>query len=736
MPEAMEHRAFPRAPASRAADDFRELLAPGAIRAVFQPIVRLADLQPIGYEGLARFPTPPGLVALPPDVTLAAAGRLGVREDLEVACWAAISEAGAPPAGRLLFVNVAPEALAHPGLLELAERLPARLVIELTEQDAVQNTVQLRERLRPWIARGALVAVDDAGAGFTSLEYVADLRPDFLKLCRGMVTGVDLDPSRQAVLRATVAFAREVGARIVAEGVERPEELAILRDAEVDYGQGWLFGRPAEAWPEAPSARPSAPPRAPTGRLERELAAATSVREASEAIVEHLARKGLMPSVYLEDGGRLRCQAVRGYWQIYDGMPATAGVIGRTFRTGEETIVDDVAGSRDYLLAVASVHAEVCVPLLVGGIVAGVLNAESPTATGEAAVEEVRRCAALLSARLEALGGLAEVSPAQKLARIAVRLGSLETTEDIVRETVTAARVLAGFESAMLALPDGHGGYYVHHAEGPFAVALGALEPSELAPISAWVDSGTSSYTTGDSGGRGFEGHEVLRAAGANSVMVLPLVSAGERLGLLLVADRANLRIHTEKAELVELLAGQAAGSLRMAAAVTELRERAARDPLTGLGHHATFYGEVPAARASALPGRRVVVLLSDVDGFKAINDTRGHAAGDEVLRAVAGVLRAVSPAHGRAYRIGGDEFAMLFECSGEAEAWRVGWDLQARSRSRLGTTMSIGLAIATAGESDEHLVARADAALYEVKRRGRDGVLLAPPPGQPTTSA
>src|SRR5215218_9068830 len=189
MPEAMADRMSPHAPATGAADDFRELLAPGAIRAVFQPIVRLADLQPIGYEGLARFPTPSGLVALPPDVTLAAAGRLGVRQDLEVACWAAISEAGTPPAGRLLFINVAPDALGHPGLLELAAQLPERLVIELTEQDAVQNTAQLRERLRPWIARGALVAVDDAGAGFTSLEYVADLRPDFLKLCRGMAPG-------------------------------------------------------------------------------------------------------------------------------------------------------------------------------------------------------------------------------------------------------------------------------------------------------------------------------------------------------------------------------------------------------------------------------------------------------------------------------------------------------------------------------------------------------------------
>src|SRR5918994_3329581 len=261
-------------PLSRAAaraDDFRGLLEPGAIRAVFQPIVRLGDLVPIGYEGLARFPTPPGLGALPPDVTLAAAGRSGLREDLEVACWAAMCEAGAPPADRLLFVNVAPDALGHPGLARLAERLPQRLVIELTEQDAVQDIKRIHERLKPWIARGALIAVDDAGAGFTSLEYVAEIRPDFLKLCRGMVTGVDLDDSRQAVLRATVAFAREVGARVVAEGVERAEELAVLRAAEVDFGQGWLFGRPGGAWPPEPESRggrlpPVAPPRGPPQR--------------------------------------------------------------------------------------------------------------------------------------------------------------------------------------------------------------------------------------------------------------------------------------------------------------------------------------------------------------------------------------------------------------------------------------------------------------------------------------
>src|SRR3954468_8451395 len=174
-----------------AADDFQGLLAPGAIRAVFQPFVRLSDLATIGYEGLARFPTPPGFVPLPPDVMLAANARCGLRDDLELACWRFIAAAGAPPDGRLLWVNLSPEALAHPGLLELAGRLPARLVIELTEQDTVLNNGLLRERLRPWIARGALVAVDDAGAGFTSLEYVAEIRPDFLKLSRDMVMHVD-----------------------------------------------------------------------------------------------------------------------------------------------------------------------------------------------------------------------------------------------------------------------------------------------------------------------------------------------------------------------------------------------------------------------------------------------------------------------------------------------------------------------------------------------------------------
>jgi diguanylate cyclase (GGDEF)-like protein len=713
----------------------RALLEPGSIRAVFQPIVRLTDLVPIGYEGLSRFPTPPGLIALPPDVTLAAAGRAGLRQELEVACWAAIADAGVPPERRLLFVNIAPECLGHPGLLELAERLPSRLVIELTEQDAVQDCALLVERLRPWLARGAMVAVDDAGAGFTSLEYVAEIRPDFLKLARSMVAGVDHDPRRQAVLRATIAFAHEVGARIVAEGVEREEELALLREAGADLGQGWLFGRPAAPWPEAE--RLDAPASGLGGgkgalrrtRLDRELAEAPNPREAAEVVLDHLARLGLMPSVYVEQGGRLRCLGARGYWQIYDGMPLSAGIVGTTFRTGRTTVVDDVTRTPAYLPAAAAVVAEVAVPLRVGGRVAGVLNADSPTQLGDDAVGEMERCAAALGARLDALDPLDSPSPAQLLARTAVRLAALEDSEGIVRETIAAARELSGFESAMLARPDGEGGWYVHHAEGPFGVAFAGLRGADLAAIASWVQSGTSTYTLGDSAGKGFEGHEPLRHAGARALMVLPLVAAGERVAMLVLADRANLVLPTEQVELLELLAMQTAGGLRMAAAVDELRDRASRDALTGLGHHGTFLAAVPAARAAARS--HTALLMVDVDGFKTINDTRGHAAGDDVLRALAGVLQAAAPAGGRAFRIGGDEFALVCDVADEAGARRVGWELQTRSRARLGTTLSVGVALAEPGEPDDALIARADAALYAVKRAGRDGVQVAAPAAQ-----
>jgi diguanylate cyclase (GGDEF)-like protein len=119
-------------------------------------------------------------------------------------------------------------------------------------------------------------------------------------------------------------------------------------------------------------------------------------------------------------------------------------------------------------------------------------------------------------------------------------------------------------------------------------------------------------------------------------------------------------------------------------------------------------------------------VLVADVDGFKAINDTRGHAVGDDVLRAVAGLLREITPPRGRAFRIGGDEFAIAVEGASSERLEALGWELRSLAPGRLGTTVSAGVAVAEPGEAPEALVARADAALYEAKRAGRNAVARA----------
>ena len=208
------------------------------------------------------------------------------------------------------------------------------------------------------------------------------------------------------------------------------------------------------------------------GRLERDLERAGTARDACEAVVDHLARRGLLPTIYLAQDGRLRCQAVRGVWQVYDGLPASTGVVGRVYRTGVPAVLDDVGESVDYLPAIPGVRAEVCQPLRVAGQVVGVLDVESLTAIDALTVEEIERCAGLLSARLEDVGAVGAASPAQRLARTAARLASTEDPEGVVREALAAALELSGYESGVVALADGHGALYPHLAEGSFGVAF------------------------------------------------------------------------------------------------------------------------------------------------------------------------------------------------------------------------------------------------------------------------
>ena len=221
------------------------LLAPGGVSAAFQPIVDLGDHSIPAWEALGRTR---GGEPLAPDVALAMAERVGRSADLEVAFWDAVVAAGPPPGGALLFVNLGGTALTDPRVVDRLDVVPAYVVIEITEQIVAAGEAELAESVAQWSAVGVRFAVDDIGAGYSSLRRVLDLEPAYLKLDTSLVQGLAHDARLRAALTAMTTFAQAVDAQLVAEGVERAEDLAVLIDSGVRLAQGFLLGRPGPPW--------------------------------------------------------------------------------------------------------------------------------------------------------------------------------------------------------------------------------------------------------------------------------------------------------------------------------------------------------------------------------------------------------------------------------------------------------------------------------------------------------
>lgn len=221
------------------------LMATGGPRIVFQPIVDLATDETVGFEALSRFT---GGVARPPARWFEEAAEVGLDLDLELAALrAALSAWGSLPARRWLAVNVSPDTLRSPALRRLlAEDRTDGLVLELTGHAHVDE-VGIGSAVTSLRALGARLAVDDGGAGYAGLARVLDLRPDVVKLDMALVRGAAGQPARRALARSFLSVAEEIGASVVAQGVERADERALLAELGVRLGQGYLLGQPAPA---------------------------------------------------------------------------------------------------------------------------------------------------------------------------------------------------------------------------------------------------------------------------------------------------------------------------------------------------------------------------------------------------------------------------------------------------------------------------------------------------------
>ncbi|MCP5067994.1 MAG: EAL domain-containing protein [bacterium] len=230
---------------------FQSMLLAGEVSSVYEPIVDVTTKTVFGYEALVRGPE--GSVFRSPLALFDAAEEEDLIFELDCLCRrAGLEGAIGIPAGTALFLNIrpttihdpyfAPEELVH--TLRRSKLRPTDVVFEISEQESIDNFDAFREVRDAYRAQGFRFALDDTGAGYASLQAVIELEPEFIKVDRALVTGLDTDPARKALLQALQAVAHTIGAKIIGEGLDTLEELEVLKELEISFGQGWLFGKP------------------------------------------------------------------------------------------------------------------------------------------------------------------------------------------------------------------------------------------------------------------------------------------------------------------------------------------------------------------------------------------------------------------------------------------------------------------------------------------------------------
>ncbi|HEX3238785.1 MAG TPA: EAL domain-containing protein [Solirubrobacterales bacterium] len=233
-----------------------KLIAGEGLAMAMQPIVDIGRNEVHAYEALARFERRRSDRS--PLHWFALAEELGERAELERACLrAALELFPRRPEGARMSVNLSiPTLLDDATQAMLWELGRSReddldgLIIEITEETLVDNSLDFGATIAALRRRGAMLAVDDVGAGYSGLRQITAVTPDYLKLDRSLICGIDRDDDRAALVSALVGYGSQVGSLIVAEGIEELRELERLRELKVPLVQGFYLGLPGKPWPQ------------------------------------------------------------------------------------------------------------------------------------------------------------------------------------------------------------------------------------------------------------------------------------------------------------------------------------------------------------------------------------------------------------------------------------------------------------------------------------------------------
>ena len=230
------------------------------VHTLVHPVFRMQDLSIVGYEALSRGPE--GGEFERPDKLFKVAYDADLVVRLERLCRKKALEAATHmPDDRTLFLNIEPDSVNDPQLRDItfstlladSSLTPERVVLEITERTAIVDFVAFRQTLEYLRTIGFAVAVDDAGAGYGSLQCLAEVRPEWVKIDLSLVRSCDTDHVRRQLIGSLVDFARGIGVKLVAEGIETKAEFHALRDIGVEFGQGFLFSMPVPPFPDEDS---------------------------------------------------------------------------------------------------------------------------------------------------------------------------------------------------------------------------------------------------------------------------------------------------------------------------------------------------------------------------------------------------------------------------------------------------------------------------------------------------
>jgi len=231
--------------------EFSDLIGRSAFNILYQPIVSLRTCHTLGWESFIRGPK--GSYFHDPESIFCFAEDAGLLQDIETLSWRlAMRDAGELGPEQKLFLNVHPRSFENPAFMEeaihLVERAglsPQKVVIEITERHDIADLAKFRKMLKACRDKGFMIAIDDVGSGFSCLQAIAEIRPDFIKLSNSLVQGIHQDRARYILLETFANFAEKIGCSIIAEGIEGEADVKSLIQIGIQLGQGYFFHLPA-----------------------------------------------------------------------------------------------------------------------------------------------------------------------------------------------------------------------------------------------------------------------------------------------------------------------------------------------------------------------------------------------------------------------------------------------------------------------------------------------------------